>query len=117
MRRFPDGVPDKGRAMVEYVLALIAEPKYEPYFLTVHDMSLRPQPRHPVPGARLGGQFHGARRIADHRSKPGLHGHAVLTFHFARAHRAARHPWYFEHERREEAIQYLYAKYGRDAPR
>jgi error-prone DNA polymerase len=37
-QRFPDGVPDKARALVEYELALIAELKYEPYFLTVHDI-------------------------------------------------------------------------------
>src|SRR5574340_989394 len=37
-RRFPEGVPDKVRAMVEHELALIEELKYEPFFLTVHDI-------------------------------------------------------------------------------
>ena len=37
-RRFPDGTPDKVRGQVEHELALIEELKYEPYFLTVHDI-------------------------------------------------------------------------------
>ena len=36
--RFPDGVPDKVRALIEKELALIAELNYAPYFLTVHDI-------------------------------------------------------------------------------
>ena len=36
--RWPDGVPDKVRRLVEHELALIAELRYEAYFLTVHDI-------------------------------------------------------------------------------
>ena len=37
-RRWPSGVPDKVRAQVEHELELIAELRYEPYFLTVEDI-------------------------------------------------------------------------------
>ncbi|HEU4645682.1 MAG TPA: PHP domain-containing protein, partial [Burkholderiales bacterium] len=36
--RFPGGVPQKVRSLVDYELALIAELGYEPFFLTVHDV-------------------------------------------------------------------------------
>src|SRR5512139_1720911 len=36
--RFPDGTPAKVRAQVEHELSLIEELRYEPYFLTVHDI-------------------------------------------------------------------------------
>ena len=38
--RYPSGVPDKVRAQLLHELALIAELRYEPYFLTVHDIVL-----------------------------------------------------------------------------
>ena len=37
-RRWPGGIPDKVVALVEHELELIAELRYEPYFLTVHDI-------------------------------------------------------------------------------
>src|SRR6266699_1818118 len=58
--RFPNGVTDEIRKLIEHELALIAELKYEPFFLTVCD-------------------------VVD-----------------------------FAHDRREEVIQYVYGKYGRD---
>src|SRR6185437_13380980 len=36
--RWPEGVPDKARALIEHELALISEKQYESYFLTVHDL-------------------------------------------------------------------------------
>src|SRR5204862_6704635 len=37
-RRFAAGIPEKARALVEKELVLIAELRYEPFFLTVHDI-------------------------------------------------------------------------------
>src|SRR5690606_8776374 len=37
-RRWPEGVPDKVRRMVEHELKLIRELEYEAYFLTVNDI-------------------------------------------------------------------------------
>ena len=36
--RFPQGTPEHVKRLVEHELALIAELRYEPYFLTVHDV-------------------------------------------------------------------------------
>jgi error-prone DNA polymerase len=38
VRRFPGGVPEKVRALVEHELALVAELEYAPFFLTVYDV-------------------------------------------------------------------------------
>ncbi len=37
-RRYPQGMPERVRRMVEHELALIAQLQYEPYFLTVYDI-------------------------------------------------------------------------------
>ena len=37
-RRFPTGLPDKVRAQIEHELGIIAQLKYEAYFLTVEDI-------------------------------------------------------------------------------
>ena len=37
-RRYPDGMPEKVKAIVDHELALIADLQYEPYFLTVYDI-------------------------------------------------------------------------------
>ena len=56
--RFPDGMPDKVRDTLRKELALIAELNYAPYFLTVHDIvHYAREPKHPLPGPRLGRQF------------------------------------------------------------
>ena len=56
--RYPQGIPEKVRQLVEHELRLIEELHYEAYFLTVWDLvQLRAGPGHPVPGTRIGGQF------------------------------------------------------------
>lgn len=37
-RRFPQGIPHKVQTQIEHELALIADLRYEPYFLTVYDL-------------------------------------------------------------------------------
>ena len=37
-RRWPEGISSKQRDQIEHELALIADLRYEPYFLTVHDI-------------------------------------------------------------------------------
>ncbi len=36
--RYPAGAPEKARAQMEHELDLIGKLRYEPYFLTVHDI-------------------------------------------------------------------------------
>jgi hypothetical protein len=77
---------------VEHELALIAELRYEMYFLTVHDIvRFARSERHPVPGPGLGGQFGGLLLPGRDRGGPDAHECAVRALHQPRAQRAARH--------------------------
>ncbi len=115
LKRFPEGTPDTVRAQIEYELALIAELHYEPYFLTVHDI---------VRFARSRGILCQGRGSAANSSVCYALGitevnPACMAMLFERfISRERNEPpdidVDFEHERREEVIQYLYAKYGRD---
>ncbi|MGA7800816.1 MAG: error-prone DNA polymerase, partial [Gammaproteobacteria bacterium] len=114
-RRWPDGAPAKVRALVDHELGLIAELHYEPYFLTVHDI---------VCFARRRGILCQGRGSAANSAVCFCLGitevdPARMQMLFERfISRERNEPpdidVDFEHERREEVIQYLYAKYGRE---
>ena len=114
-QRFPEGVPDKVRAMVEYELALIEELKYEPYFLTVHDIVRFARSRNILCQGR-GSAANSAVCYALHITEVNPACMEMLFERFIS--RERNEPpdidVDFEHERREEVIQYLYAKYGRE---
>ena len=114
-QRFHDGVPDKVRALVEYELALIEELKYEPYFLTVHDIVRFARGRGILCQGR-GSAANSAVCYALHITEVNP---ACMEMLFERFISKERNEppdidVDFEHERREEVIQYLYAKYGRE---
>ncbi|HEX7769975.1 MAG TPA: error-prone DNA polymerase, partial [Dokdonella sp.] len=115
-RRYPDGVPRGVRDLLEKELALIRRKDYEAFFLTVHDIvrwareerGILCQGRgssansavcfclgitavNPVEGHLLFERF-----LSDERDEP-----PDIDVDF-------------EHERREEVLQYVFAKYGRD---
>ncbi|MFO1228345.1 error-prone DNA polymerase [Roseateles sp.] len=114
-KRWPQGLPDKWRARIEHELALIEELGYEHYFLTVADV---------VAFARgIGILCQGRGSAANSVVCYCLHITSVdpdrSTLLFERfISRERNEPpdidVDFEHERREEVIQHLYAKYGRD---
>jgi error-prone DNA polymerase len=113
--RFPNGVPDKPRSLVEYELALIEELKYEPYFLTVHDIVRFARSRGILCQGR-GSAANSAVCYALHITEVNP---ACMEMLFERFISKERNEppdidVDFEHERREEVIQYLYAKYGRE---
>ncbi len=113
-RRWPQGTPATVRALVEHELALIAELGYEAYFLTVHDI---------VDFARGRGILCQGRGSAANSAVCFCLGitevdPARMSLLFERfISRERNEPpdidVDFEHERREEVIQYIYAKYGR----
>jgi error-prone DNA polymerase len=113
-RRFPAGVPDKVRAMVEHELALIAELAYEPYFLTVHDIVSFARSRNILCQGR-GSAANSAVCYALHITEVDPARMSMLFERFVS--RERREPpdidVDFEHQRREEVIQYIYARYGR----
>jgi error-prone DNA polymerase len=113
--RFPEGVPDKVLALVEHELALIEELKYEPYFLTVHDIVRFARSRNILCQGR-GSAANSAVCYALHITEVNPACMEMLFERFIS--RERNEPpdidVDFEHERREEVIQYLYAKYGRE---
>ena len=115
VQRFPNGVPDKVRSLVEYELALIEELKYEPYFLTVHDIVRFARGRNILCQGR-GSAANSAVCYALHITEVNPACMEMLFERFIS--RERNEPpdidVDFEHERREEVIQYLYAKYGRE---
>jgi error-prone DNA polymerase len=116
-RRFahlPAGVPPAVRATLEHELALIGQLRYEPYFLTVADL---------VQWARAQGILCQGRGSAANSAVCYCLGvtevdPARMTLLFERFVSAERNEppdidIDFEHQRREEVIQYVYRKYGR----
>ncbi len=114
-RRWPRGMPAKVQLQIEHELELIRELKYEHYFLTVADIVRFAQSQHilcqgrgsaansvvcfcigvtEVDPARMSTLFE--RFISKERNEP-----PDIDIDF-------------EHQRREEVIQYLYQRYGRE---
>jgi len=114
-RRYPGDVPDTVPRQLEHELALIAELGYEHFFLTVHDV---------VSFARSRGILCQGRGSAANSAVCYCLGitevdPARMSLLFERfISRERDEPpdidVDFEHQRREEVIQYIYRKYGRD---
>jgi len=113
--RWPQGESAKVRGLIEYELGLIAELQYEAYFLTVHDL---------VRYARGQGILCQGRGSAANSAVCFALGvtevdptHMQLLVERFISKERNEPPDIdidFEHERREEVIQYIYGKYGRD---
>ena len=114
-QRWPEGIDANTEALVEKELALIAELNYEHYFLTVQDI---------VQFARSQGILCQGRGSAANSA-------VCYCLHVTEVDPARMHLLFerfvskerneppdidvdFEHERREEVIQYIYKRYGRD---
>jgi len=115
LERWPGGMPDKVRPLVEHELELIAELHYEAYFLTVYDL---------VGFARSRGILCQGRGSAANSAvcyclgitevDPARMSMLVERFISRERNEPPDIDVDFEHERREEVIQYIYEKYGRD---
>ncbi len=114
-RRYPRGAPPPVRALVERELALIEELGYEPYFLTVQDIVAFARGRGILCQGR-GSAANSAVCYALGITEVDPSRMSVLFERFIS--RERNEPpdidVDFEHQRREEVIQYLYNKYGRD---
>jgi error-prone DNA polymerase len=114
-RRYAESVPEKVAALLRHELALIAELRYEAYFLTVWDL---------VRFARARGILCQGRGSAANSAVCFCLGitavdpdRTELLFERFISRERNEPPDIdvdFEHERREEVFQYIYAKYGRD---
>jgi error-prone DNA polymerase len=113
--RWPGGVPAAVRSLLDKELALIAELRYEHYFLTVHDIVAYARKNDILcqgRGSAANSAVCYALGITEVDPARGI----MLFERFIS--RERREPpdidVDFEHERREEVIQYLYRKYGRE---
>ena len=115
LRRYPDGVPEAVRERVEHELKLIAEMTYEAYFLTVHDLVRFARAREILCQGR-GSAANSAVCYALGITEVDPARSALLFERFISKERGEPPDIDvdFEHERREEVIQYIYAKYGRE---
>ena len=112
--RWPDGEPAKVRRQVEHELALIAELAYEPYFLTVHDIVAFAKNQAILCQGR-GSAANSAvcYCLGITEVDPGRMNLLFERFLSRERNEPPDIDVDFEHERREEVIQYIYRKYGR----
>jgi len=113
-RRYPGGVPDKVRRALDHELGLIGTLGYAPYFLTVHDIVRFARAR----GILCQGRGSAANSAVCYCLDITAVDPERMDLLFERFISAERNEppdidVDFEHERREEVIQYIYAKYGR----
>ncbi len=112
--RYPAGATEKVRAQMAHELSLIGKLHYEPYFLTVHDIVAFARDR----GILCQGRGSAANSIVCYALGVTSVSPEVGTMVFERFISEARNEppdidVDFEHERREEVIQHIYARYGR----
>jgi error-prone DNA polymerase len=113
--RFPAGVPQKVADLVEHELRLIAELGYEPFFLTVHDVVCFARSK----GILCQGRGSAANSVVCYALRITEVDPDRMNTLFERfVSRERNEPpdidVDFEHERREEVIQYVYRKYSRE---
>ena len=114
-QRWPDGIPDNTVTLIEKELDLIAQLHYEHYFLTVQDIV----------------QFARSQQILCQGRGSAANSAVCYCLFITEVDPARMHLLFerfismerqeppdidvdFEHERREEVIQYIYKRYGRD---
>lgn len=113
-RRFPLGIPPNVQRQLEYELALIGEMTYEPYFLTVYDIVRFARSRHILCQGR-GSAANSAvcYCLGITEVDPARSNLLFERFISKERNEPPDIDVDFEHQRREEVIQYIYEKYGR----
>ena len=113
--RFPEGISGQTRRQIEHELALIEQLNFARYFLTVHDIVRFARSQDIL----CQGRGSAANSVVCYCLGITSIGPDKIDALFERFISAARGEppdidVDFEHERREEVIQYIYEKYGRD---
>jgi error-prone DNA polymerase len=114
-KRWPAGVPPAVREGIEHELRLIAELKFEPFFLTVHDIVQYARSQKIL----CQGRGSAANSVVCYCLEITEVDPSRMAMLFERFISKERNEppdidVDFEHERREEVIQYIYEKYGRE---
>ncbi|MDH3327019.1 MAG: PHP domain-containing protein, partial [Gammaproteobacteria bacterium] len=113
-RRWPQRTPDKVLKLIEHELKLISELDYEPYFLTVYDIVKFAKDK----GILCQGRGSAANSVTCYclgitEVDPSRMNVLFERFISKERDEPPDIDVDFEHERREEVIQYIYQKYGR----
>lgn len=113
-RRFPDGIQPSIRATIEKELVLIAEQKYEYFFLTIYDIVQFAKSQ----GILYQGRGSAANSVVCYCLEITAVNPEKINVLFERFISKERDEppdidVDFEHERREEVFRYIYQKYGR----
>lgn len=113
--RYPKGVPPKVQKLIQHELQLIEEMRYEAYFLTVYDLVQFARSRDILCQGR-GSAANSAVCFCLGVTSVDPERIDVLFERFISKERneAPDIDVDFEHERREEVLQYVYERYGRD---
>jgi error-prone DNA polymerase len=114
-QRYPQGIAAPVQLQIEHELALIAELHYEMYFLTVHDIVAFARSRHILCQGR-GSAANSAvcYCLGVTEVDPSRMNMLFERFISRERNEPPDIDVDFEHQRREEVIQYIYQKYGRD---
>ncbi len=114
-RRFPEGLPERIHQQIESELQLIRELRYEHYFLTIEDIVRFARSRDILCQGR-GSAANSVVCYCLHITEVDPREVSLLMERFIS--RERNEPpdidVDFEHERREEVIQYIYQRYGRE---
>lgn len=113
--RYPNGVPEAVFKQIHHELKLIAEREYAPYFLTVHEIVKFAKSKQIL----CQGRGSAANSLICYclgitEADPVERGLLFERFISAARSEPPDIDVDFEHERREEVIQHIYEKYGRD---
>lgn len=113
-RRYPDGVPGSVQRTLEHELSLIEELRYEAYFLTVYDIVNFARRQNILCQGR-GSAANSAVCFCLHITSVNPTESDLLFERFVSKERNEPPDIDvdFEHQRREEVLQYIYEKYGR----
>ena len=113
-RRYPEGIPEIVSSQLIKELALINELRYEAYFLTVYDLILFARERKILCQGRGSAANSAVCYCLGITEVNPANGNALFERFISRERNEPPDiDVDFEHQRREEVIQYLYQKYGR----
>ena len=113
--RYPDGIPEKVERLLREELALIRALDYAPYFLTIHDIVRVANDK----GILCQGRGSAANSAVCYvlgitAVNPAEHDLLFARFISSERREPPDIDVDFEHERREEIIQHIYRRYGRE---
>ncbi|NKJ47636.1 error-prone DNA polymerase [Burkholderia sp. SG-MS1] len=114
-RRYPDGIPHTVQEQIEHELQLIRELEYEAYFLTVYDIVRFARSQHILCQGRGSAANSAVCYCLGVTEVDPARGNMLFERFISKE--RGEPPDIdvdFEHQRREEVIQYIYRKYGRD---